>query len=54
MSASRQRLLMSQEIQKDQAPISQEAQAPKQNDKEYNFAQIRQQLERERNEKAAL
>lgn len=45
---------MTQEIQKDQAPISQEAQAPKQNDKEYNFAQIRQQLERERNEKAAL
>lgn len=43
---------MSVTPQENQAQPNQEAQKP--NDKEYNFAQMRQQLERERQEKSAL
>lgn len=41
-----------QENNQTQAPVAQETQKP--NDKEYNFAQIRQQLERERQEKLQM
>lgn len=45
---------MSVDSQSQNAVQGAQEAAQKTNDKEYNFAQIRQQLERERNEKAAL